>query len=84
MFKWIGKRITQGALKQAGSTAKDEAFKISGYIVDIIKAPPEMALRMWEGVSPEDKELLKQAAISAARMTARAVITADKGGKVQF
>lgn len=60
-------------------------------IAGLILKPPKIAIEAgaklkgaYDKMSPEDKELLKEAAISAARLTARAVIAADKGGKVEF
>jgi hypothetical protein len=82
MFSWVGKRIAKGAIV----TAEKKALVICEKILDIIKAPSEKALAAWEGLTPEDRELFKRAALSAARLTAKAIVAADKGTshKVEF
>lgn len=53
-------------------------------LLDLISAPPKRAVQVWSGLSEEDKELFKKAAISGAKIAARMIIAADKGGKVKF
>lgn len=77
MLGWIGKRMTKGALRSAPKELLEG-------IGDVLKRPPEAIKSAWDGLSDEDKELLKKAAISAVRLTAKAVIAADKGGKTEF
>lgn len=80
MFRFIGKGIAKGAIKEAES----RAVEISGKVLDILKAPPQHALELWNGLSPEDKALFREAGLSAARLTAKVIIAADKGGKTSF
>lgn len=53
-------------------------------IYSVISAPPSWMIKTWNGLSDEDKELFAKAALSAARLGAKALISADKGGKVAF
>lgn len=53
-------------------------------LFSLISAPPKKAISIWNGLSQEDKKLFTQAALAAARLGAKALITADKGGKVEF
>lgn len=53
-------------------------------LVKALISPPQQLIGIWQGLSPEDQELFKQALIAAARLAAKAVISADKGGKVSF
>ena len=71
------KKEILGAVKEAPRVLVDSIF-------NVITAPPAKAVEMWQGLPPEDKELFKQAAISGIRITARMIITADKGGKATF
>lgn len=53
-------------------------------VMDVIKSPPEELKKVWESLSLEDRELFKQASISVLRLTAKAIIAADRGGKMSF
>lgn len=77
MLGWIGKRLTKGALRSAPKELLEG-------IAEVVRRPPEAIKSAWEGLSDEDKELFQQAALSAARIAAKAIIAADKGGKVSF
>ena len=43
-------------------------------IADIFIKPPQKLADMWEGLSPEDQELFKRAALAGARVGAKALI----------
>lgn len=53
-------------------------------ILDVVMAPPKRAVAVWDGLSEEDKELFKKAAISGAKIAARMIIAADTGVKKEF
>ncbi len=77
MLEWIGKRLTKGALRLAPR-------ELCEGIVEVVKRPPDALKTAWNGLSDEDKELFAQAGLAAARLAAKAIIAADKGGKVEF
>lgn len=43
-------------------------------VADVFIKPPKKLLSMWQGLSPEDQELFKKAALAGARMGAKALI----------
>jgi len=56
---------------------------ISG-LFSVISAPPAWIINTWDSLTEEDKKLFAQAAMSAARLGAKALIASDKGGKIEF
>lgn len=53
-------------------------------ISDAIIKPPQKLVELWDGLSEEDKELFKKAAMAGLRVGARALIAYADGGKVNF
>jgi hypothetical protein len=53
-------------------------------LADIFIKPPQKLIEIWNGLSPEDQALFKQAALAGARVGARALIAYANGGKVNF
>lgn len=53
-------------------------------LLRVVSAPPKAAVQFWNRIPEQDQELFRQAGLSAARLAAKAIIAADKGGKVEF
>jgi hypothetical protein len=68
VFKWIGKRVTTGAVEKA---------------VEFILSPPKKLVGAWEGIPDEDKERIKNVIRTTADLYIKYGSKAAHG-KVEF
>lgn len=91
LFDWIGSQVAKGALNKSKKDGEAYLLGIASHILEIVKAPSQRAITLWNGLSPEDQKLFKEAALAAAKMAAKALIASQSGsggqiagGKVAF
>lgn len=71
-----------GITSSITDAARQAPLAFAQGVADIFIKPPQKMVEMWQGLSPEDQELFKKAALAGARLAAKMLI--NKGGKVEF
>ena len=73
-----------GIEKQIRSAVFHAPKDILDGLVTVLGKPPQKVYKIWESLSDEDQKLFRKATLSALRLTAKAIIAADKGQTVKF